>query len=379
MTEERVRELLGEVADAVPPPDVATRAWRGSVRVRRRRAAGGALLAAGSVLAVIGVVGFVTDGAGDVPVAAGDPRPPVDRVAGAPAWIGPTVAEEAGLPRLASALPDAIDLTSVTATDQRPGRAVAAFSAADDLLPDSVVVLGADGRLSRLPLPDLDPVVDNRGRAVPVLNLGSLSPDGTRLVVPQPHGVVVYDLRTGQLDQCSAGGVDTYYAGWSADGEKVLLPNNALDPASCEVTGGGSADDAVAAERIGRFTVERRFWPSRSRGRSDAEAAWALQNAGVAPELTKRALIAVAGPRAALLALPEAADQRGVAPGVRVVGWLDRRTVAFESQASGRFRVLGWDTRSGAVRLVSEVAVPDDWDTGVIASWADLPVGAGAG
>jgi hypothetical protein len=390
VTEQRMRELLREVADVVSSPNVVDEAWRRSVRVRRRRMVGTAVLAAGSVVAVIGVVGFVTEGVGDGPDGLRGPssvappatpeaasqRAPLTRVDDADAWLGPTVAEESRLPRLGWELPGTIDLTSVVTTDRAPVPAFAAFAAADDPTPESILLLGADERVSRLELPALDPVRNPNNELVPFLNLGSLSPDGRRLVFPQPHGIVIYDIVTGHAKPCEVNDVSTYYAGWSADGAEIQLPNDTIDPETCAVTPGStSVGDDDPGDTIGRFTVEQAYWPSRSWGERYAEAAWDLQDERVSAELTGRELIAADGPRAAaLLVLPETAEDRDVtAPGARVVTWLNGRTVAFESQAAGQFNVLGWDITDGMVSLVSEIAVPDDWDAGVIASWADLP------
>jgi hypothetical protein len=391
MTEQRMRELLHEVADVVPPPNVAGAAWRRSVRVRHLRRVGAAVLAAGSVVAVIGVVGFVTNGVGDgrdgsagpspvappAPPEAASPREPFTRVDHADAWLGPKVAEESRLPRRGSLpLPGTIDLTSVATTDPKPGPAVAAFAAADDPTPTSILLLGYDGRVSRLGLPDLEPVFTREGNPLPLLNLGSLSPDGTRLVFPQPHGIVTYELANGDDQSCTVvGDVPTFFVGWSADGTQVTLPEDSINPDSCVVTPGQSGGDSSADseyERIGQFVVEQPYFPMRSLGDRAAEAAWNLRADGLPAELAEEELIVVDGPRPALLAVPEDADERGVAPGVRVVSWLDHRTVAFESQATGQFNILGWDIKNGAVSLVSEIAVPDGWDDGVIASWTDL-------
>jgi hypothetical protein len=391
MTDQRMRELLHEVADVVPPPNVAGAAWRRSVRVRRRRRVGATVLAAGSVVAVIGVVGFVTNGVGDgsdgsagpspvappAPPEAASPREPFTVVHRAEAWLGPKVAEESRLPRRSSLpLPGTIDLASVATIDQTPGQAVAAFAAADEPTPDSILLLGADQRVSRLKLPDLEPVRNPDGVPVPLLNLGSLSPDGNRLVFPQPHGVMIYDLIEGGRKSCPTDDdVSTYYAGWSGDGTQVTLPEDSINPDGCVVTRGQSGGDSSAGseyERIGQFVVEQPYFPMRSLGDQAAEAAWSLQDDGLPAELAEEELIVVDGPRPALLAVPEDADERGVAPGVRVVRWLDHRTVEFESQATGQFNILGWDIKNGAVSLVSEIAVPDGWDDGVIASWADL-------
>jgi hypothetical protein len=383
MTEQRVRELLGEVADAVPPPDVAERAWRRSVRVRRRRVAGAAVLAVGAVVAAVVAAGVIGDSgvgarrddriAGPVPVPeAAQPREPDARVAGAPAWVGPTIEEEARLPYAGSVIPQRIDLATDAETTKRPGQAVAAFAASDPESFDSVLLLGSDGQVSRLPTPGLEPVFDDEGDDVLPLNISSLSPDGKRLVLAQDHAVVIYDLVSGTRVPWSTDGSDSYYVGWTEDGEQVQLVKDLLDPESGRVTPVDLGDDGSDPPPDTRFPVESpQIWPERTdAGGREAQSALGQPIPRLGDTLSEPVYITVDGDRPALLALPTV-DAGHVTPRSRVVAWFGD-DVAFQSQDHGSYRVLSWDTETGAVRRLSEAELPSDWDDGVTASWAAI-------
>jgi hypothetical protein len=386
MTEQRVRELLTEVADAVPPPEVAERAWRRSVRVRRRRVAGTALLAVGVVVAVIGVVAVFNDGSGAIPdgdgradvVAPAPPeaafaRPPDAQVDGIRAWVGPTIEEESRLPTAASEVPGSIDLDEDLETTDRPGPAVAAFAASDaENQLEEVVLLGRDGLASRLRVPGLDTVTrpddetdeDTEDEYVLPLNISSLSPDGKRLVLAQDRRVVVYDLVTGKQRTWSTGVSESYYVGWTHDGSEVQLVKDLLDPDTGDVQEISLEDDGEAEDSDGPIPI----WP----GRTIEDRTVQAMVEDPVPELGSDAddvLITVEGPRPAMLALPVDGDDH-VSPRGRVVGWLGEKVVAFQSQDHGSYRVLGWDTETGAVSVLSEADLPSDWGDGVTASWA---------
>lgn len=383
MTEQRVRELLSDVADAVPPPQLAERAWRQSVRVRRRRVAATAVVAVGTVVAVAGIVGVLNDGAGTIPrpdgdqetrlaagpVQAGLPRPPDAWIHGAKAWVGPTVDEEARLPRASSRLPASIDLASSAAATDKPGPALAAFAATDpENQMTEVMVVEPGGGVTRLETPGLD-VVDNPNTGDPVLplNISSLSPDGRKLVLAQNHQVVVYDLVAGGHRDLSTQGEDSYNVGWASDGQ-IQLPDGVIDPKTRVITAPQGATQGDSSDQGGPTDI----WPPRSSGGLTAQA---VSDQAV-PALGSRVgddpvLIRVWGAgRRATLALPS--DTEDLGPRSRVVGWLGPDEVAFQSQDYGTYRVLGWDTNTGAVRVLTNVTLPDGWDRGVTASWADV-------
>jgi hypothetical protein len=399
MTEQRVRELLTEVADAVPPPDAAEQAWRRSVRVRRRRVAGTALLAVGVVVAAIGVVGVLHDGAGTLPNPDGDrgsapvaiaeppeaalPRPADARTErGGKAWIGPTIEEDGRLPAAASAdLPASIDLNDDMEATEQPGRSMAAFAASDPETPlEEVMLLSRDGLVSRLDVSgfDLDTVLkpdgddaDSADEYVLPLNISSLSPDGTRLVLAQDHEVVVYNLVTGEHQVRPTGTSESYYVGWTSDSQQVQLVKDLLDPVSGKVQEISLQDEGESEDSDDIVAI----WPERTYGNQAAQAFLGRTVPALAPEIgDDPVLIEVTGPRHAVLALPGDDDDNDLRPRSRVVAWLGDDTVAFQSQDYGSYRVLGWETDNGAVRLLSEADLPDDWDQGVIASWADIPL-----
>jgi hypothetical protein len=390
MTEPRVRELLTEVADAVPPPEVAERAWRRSVRVRRRRVAGTAVLAVGVVVAVIGVVAVFNDGSDAIPDGDGRadvvappvpesafPRPPDAHVGKIRAWIGPTIDEEAHLPTARTVVPGSIDLDEDLKTTDTPGRSVAAFAASDaEHQLEEVVLVGRDGLASRLDVSGLDTVTrpDDEGDAdtedeyVLPLNISSLSPDGTRLVLAQNYQVVLYNLLTGHKETYRTGISESYFVGWTEtkDGWEVQLVRDLLDPDTGEIQESSYQGDGESQDSEGPTDV----WPKRE---MDGREAFAVADQPV-PALGSDdddILITVKGSPPAMLALPVDGEDH-VSPRSRVIGWLGTDYVAFQSQDHGSYRVLGWDTDTGSMRLLSEADLPSDWDSGVTASWADL-------
>lgn len=383
MTEQRVRELLSEVADAVPPPQLAERAWRQSVRVRRRRVAATAVVAVGTVVAVAGIVGVLNDGAGTIPrpdgdqetrlaagpVQAGLPRPPDAWIHGAKAWVGPTVDEEARLPHASSSLPASIDLASSAAATDKPGPALAAFAATDpEHQMTEVMVVKPGGGVSRLETPGLDVVhnTENGGPVLP-LNISSLSPDGRKLVLAQNHQVVVYDLVAGGHRDLSTKDQDSYNVGWTPDGKQIQLPKGVIDPKTHDITTPKEPTQGDSSDEGGPTPI----WPPRASGELTAQAVSDRPVSALGPTLgNDPVLIRVwGGGRRATLALPS--DTADLNPRSRVVGWLGDN-VAFQSQGFGTFRVLSWDTQNGAVRVLTNVTLPDGWDRGVTASWADV-------
>lgn len=388
MTQERIRELLNDVAGDVPAPDIADRAWQRSRRIRRRRrVAGSSALAVGVVVAALAVAGVVDDTqpgsvqpdrnnvAERLPVPeAAKPRPFDARVDGAPAWIGPTVQEEERLPQMASGLPESIDLTEDVETTDTPGRSVAAFAASDSDLLEEVLLVDKDGDVSRLELdePLERPSNPLSGDSFLPLNISSLSPSGRYLVFAQQDDVVLYDLINGdgEPDVWPNDGSASWNVGWAKrDGRWwIQLPVDLMDPATGDIEKTGESGSGGGSQ----FPVEQKIWPEHY---NDAgELAAGGRPSPEAPRFVKKLdeplFVTVDGPDPRLLVLPGHDDI--LPPRSRVAGWLDRATVAFQSQDYGVFHLLSWNTRNGAVRMVSEIELPDDWDDGVIASWAKV-------
>jgi hypothetical protein len=404
MTQERIRELLNDVADAVPAPDVAEGAWRRSVRVRRRRVAGSSVLAVGVIAAVVAVVGVVGDGQAGLappredqiavplpPPEAAKAREPDAQIAGAAAWIGPSIEEEERLPRMTSVLPGSVDLTDDVETTDAPGRSIAAFAASDsENQLQEVMLVDHAGEVSKLDVSGLDlelvekPDPDSDGTInVLPLNISSLSPNGKSLVLAQNDEVVLFDLvNGGDPVRWPTYDSESYYVGWThveGEGWQIQLVLDVMDPHTGVISPRDGGDDS-SSDTDGPVYI----WPGRAA--ADGRVAQAVLDRPV-PKLeseigTDPVLIqadfpdpATEGVPPATLALP-VDDGDHVRPRSRVVAWFGR-DVAFQSQDYGTFRVLGWDTDTGAVKRISDVELPDEWDTGVIASWAYPPSSQG--
>jgi len=340
----------------------------------------------------VAVAGVVGDGSGTVPRPDGDRDPapvaappavafarsPDATVAGARAWIGPTIEEEARLPYAGSALPQTIDLAAADVeTTNRPGRAVAAFAASSASEPeslDSVLLLGRNGQVSRLPTPGLGPVVNDKGESVLPLNISSLSPDGGRLVLAQDHAAVIYDLVEGGSVTRPTGGSESYYVGWTetADyGMQIQLVKDLLDPVTGDVHTVDLEPGGSEAPPDTQFRIDTDIYPERTdAGGRVAQTAYGPPIPRLGDTLSEPVYVTVDGDPPALLVLPTV-DAGHVSPRSRVVAWFGD-VVAFQSQDHGTYRMLGWDTGSGAVRRLSEAELPSDWDDGVTASWADI-------
>jgi hypothetical protein len=90
----------------------------------------------------------------------------------------------------------------------------------DDTVP---LVLGdEDGLWRQVQRPRLVPVRHAAGYLDPVVRPGSLSPDGTKLAIPQPGALVVVDLTDGSHRRYDVPGPTNTFVTW-ADGDHVLV------------------------------------------------------------------------------------------------------------------------------------------------------------
>jgi hypothetical protein len=215
MNEPGLRDLLTRAAECVPAPDLAAAVWARSRRVRRRRQIGAVALATAAIVTTVLLVPRVDDRTGAAhPVPSPSPsmsaqtatptraEPSYGLPPEIPPDVDPSLVQEVwtpsrfdGLGWLPSVLPHALDPNARGSTPLSTdplNRAVAAVQEPD---PGAhVYVLGDDGRWRVVDVVALVDARDAGGNGGPAMRPGALSPDGTRLAIPQPQALVVVDL-----------------------------------------------------------------------------------------------------------------------------------------------------------------------------------------
>lgn len=208
----------------LPQTQVAQGAWDGGVRrVRRRRAgivAGAAVLTAG-VIVTASLAGDPGKVSSPAPAESPGPTPDVPQTV-APEMKMPPVFTDQAWGRLSDAAARIRPTTdnTVNLSGHPLNHAVLAIGDPEDQ--SQVLVLGEDGLWRRVDGVDLVPVnevVDEPGSA---LRATSLSPDATKLALPQPDSLVVVDLTTGASRRYEVPGPSNLYAIWT-DASHVLV------------------------------------------------------------------------------------------------------------------------------------------------------------
>lgn len=400
MTEQRLPELLHELAEPVTAAGLSERAWERVRLIRRRRRA-----AAGAVAAVTLTAGALTvvrsygpapgledqTGPGDPTTSASasalattsppapaspaprtTPTPPAATVAGAPTWVSPRPEDEPALPALPSVLPSRIDLTRAAPQlrDEPLPRAMAAYllTTADGEL-DRLLVLGAGGALRSVELAGLEWVPDGTGNAAAPFTPSSLSPDGKRIAFAQEHEIVVLTLADASWQRFPIRSVNTHFFQWFSDTSVFSGDGPMVDVQ----TGENSEVDYEPYPLANEHFPIRSWWgPARRTGDLVAQAGFSTRITKPAVGRDSPEVVAVGGEHRALLVMnagdPTGANSRSKGC-CEVVSWLDGATVAFESGTRDRY-VLSWNTRTGHLARVTQVLAPAGM--GVGASYADL-------
>lgn len=397
MTDQRLSELLGELAEPVTARGLSERAWRRAQQVRRRRRATMGAVAAVTVTA--GALTLVRPPGNDVwvgdrtvpsssarpsddpagPEQSASPQadvtPPAATVAGAPAWLSPRPEDESALPFLRSALPATADLTrpAPPLRDQPLPRAAAAYLlTTENGELDGVLVLGAGSGspLRRVDLPDgMGWVPDGQGNVTAPFLRTSLSPDGRRIAFAQEHEIVVLTLADASWQRYPVRSVNTDLFQWFDDNTVYSGTGPAVD-----VRTGSAAevDFEPYPLRTASFPIRSWWGPVRRNGNLLAQAGFTTHLTEPDAGRDSPEAIAVGGTRRALLVIqdgdPTSADSRSKGC-CEVISWLDADTVAFESGTRERY-VLAWNTRTGRLTRVTQVVAPSGRSVG--ASYADL-------
>jgi hypothetical protein len=300
---ERVADLEGR--------DLTATAWADGVRRRRHRRLVITAAAAAGTAVVVGITALPRSG--DEPAPA--PAPVIER--GERVWDGPTLAEEADLPVVASVLPDRIDLGGAPAAlaDAPVASAYAAYAVVVERERlDRVVLVTPEGDRS-VDVSRLDRVTQPDGYRRAPVDASMLSADGRTPAFPQDDGTAVLDLAT---------------ATWSTRPGLV-------DPSRWLVSPDGA--------RRARFS-------SYGEAFDDAEA------------------IRVEGPEGTdLLKMDPDGRSKECCP---VAGWLDDHTLAFETR-SGVPGLFAWDLGTARVRRIARIeGVAVDVGERYVGSYAGL-------
>jgi hypothetical protein len=220
----RIDELV-ETLD-LPETAIAERAWEDARRrVRRRRGAAAAGAAALAVTCVVGVTVALRPDAASVPTPAPPPSPSrtvAQRTAPLvqQLWMhGHWRSAVRGIAFVpGSAAPPGVSTDPVR-------RAALAINAPGD--PARVLVLGEDGRWRGVDVPGLVPAGTQKSYPRPILRPTSLSPDATKLALPQPNALVVVDLAKGTSRRYDVPGPGNLYPAWTDDTHVLLTAEGA--------------------------------------------------------------------------------------------------------------------------------------------------------
>ncbi|MEU4572292.1 hypothetical protein [Nonomuraea sp. NPDC023979] len=359
MTDQRLRELFGELAETLPEGSSrAGELWRQGTRSRARRR-WTVLAAATAVTGLVVAANVVTGpeqaerGVTGRPTPAASPGPVLD--------TAPPAGDEAALPAAATALPERWAAIPVVRTAPGPVLALAEFG------DGRVHVLKSGGRFP------LDVKLGRAGDGGTPLRPNSLAPDGTMAAFPQQDEIVVVDLVIGQTRRYPVPGRNAVVL-WR--GERLLVEQEKadylLDLATGEVTrqpnrgfGGVAGYRDLRIVPIGGRTFLREgaaqvelavdggpatAVPGRHGWQRDGLVAVPGRAPGERPGRADAVVVAEAatGRVVRTLLLPGARCGKGGCP---VRGWARHGTVLVESGD----RLLGWDLATGALSRVADL------------------------
>lgn len=385
MTEQRLRDLLVDLAADVPPPDDERigAAWT-EAQWRRRR---GQVLAATGVAAAlvigsVGVAGSLSDGREPTPAERSPatspsavestppsgPRAPDASYDGVPVWWAPSATEEARLSWLGSVLPRSIDLSPGRSpvVPGEPALAVFTVHEAESARPLRFLVLTADGETRELAAGQLEAIRDEFGNTADLTPWnGGLSPDGQHAFFAQQSSLELYVFDSGTWIT-----IDT--ADFVAEGARWLDPGTIWVPSRL---GGASGTTYGVDGQVIAAGVRHIDPPLAVTEADEPYGIWVDSGEAVAgsyflqgpvdggPYTNPEAVVARKGDRRAVLALGINDRSKGCCP---VVGWVGDSVVALESGD----RVLAWDMVTGALSRVSELVGVDPETERTDTSWA---------
>jgi hypothetical protein len=370
----RITELV-ESLD-LPQTQVAEGAWEDARRrVRRRRgalAAGAAGVAVASVVAVTAVTppGRI-DNPVDGPSLAPSPSatddsdaPVVQQLLTGARWRAELADLDYG--RYAGNLDEAVPLS------QDPvGRAALAMGDPGDEA--GAFVLGEDGTWRRVDVAGLVPVQDEAGYTSPIVRPTSLSPDATKLALPQPNALVVVNLGDGTSRRYDVPGPANTYAIWADETHVLVAKEQESHGTMVDLTDGSTTPSTYGPST--RFLGDTTLTWTRHRDLAlDSYLQWgdgrrvrtsADNGAGFFPQpplVKDNIVIGVGG------AYHDEGELPASTAGITAVDGSTGRILAYlplQDQGAGRALLFGWD----GDRPIIGVPLPQEMDGLFVFAW----------
>jgi hypothetical protein len=363
-------------------------------RVRRRRGALAAGAAAVAVTCVVGVAAVTDRGPDTSPSPAPAPMTPSRSVGPHPA---PVVQWLWLRGHWHSALED-MDFGRIPGSSAPPSLSTdpvghAALAINDPGLTSRVLVLGDDGRWREVDVPGLVPAGNHELYPRAILRPTSLSPDATRLALPQPNALVVVDLTQGTSRRYDVPGPANLYPVWIDRTHLLLTPEGARHGTVVDLTHGthtpspygettAFADDTTVTWDAGGPTHSTLVWGDGRRVRTLGDNGGGffpqppLVRNGVvvgvggiysddqAPSFGTIGINVVDGSTGRVLAyLPLT---RGKGTDAILLGWeSDRPLIGIPQPGVVNLDVFAWDWRHGSLDPVGSVGARDvSWGSG---------------
>lgn len=244
MSERSLHEMLRAWAADVPAPDLAHTTWARAQRIQRRRR--GAAVASAALVGVVAALiarGGIVEPRADAPAAPSESTERATTTPTAPTDEGPSItldasdvqegwnpARWADLAWADTPYPRSFDPAeaSVSPLSGDPVQRALFVMQQSNGTGAGVYIFADDGRWRLLDGVPIVPADDGAGYGGPAIRPTSLSPDGTRLALPQPGALLVVDLTQATAQKYGVPGFPTAVV-WTADGRQVLVSDERRD------------------------------------------------------------------------------------------------------------------------------------------------------
>jgi hypothetical protein len=374
MTHQQLRDLLRDRVAEEMMTDLSGPAWTAGARARRQRRSALVAGAAAGVLAVAGVAGAGSRGTEPQSqehlqtTPSPDSTGPDATYQAVPIWWSPDQVEERSLPLVLSPLPEEVDLEAGPLAKQIDV-AVAAFG-----IGDRVRLVDEHGAQVSIDVSSLDDVTNENGYRISPVSDSMLSPDGRHLAFAQDGSLVIYDIATGEWSGFSTEtATGTAYVDWRDDLTVAVTSTKSGKGSVYDLRGDRVGSKSSTISNVGFVTGEAQpYGPTRMVRLDSAAQSWGMgvplpvrDGYASAPEFVSANTLEGTFALAFMNEVGDGQDTRwkNCCP---VAGWLDDRTMVYESRQSHP-ALVAWTVGTRQFRLVTRITGEYD-----VASFATL-------